>query len=286
MELTAAHKKAVKAAKLSTQQQMEYMARRFNGASHEDALAGAKLTPRKADGSIFESADDLLKRWNPLDHPRGKGGLFSSVPNVFSVGGTRLTAARLGPASISAEETKRQVAGFMDDHPELFTRGAHVGVHDHKGQKRLVRAGTALALAATLSGFTGSSSGDEEHAEIPDAGPAAVEMYNQFHGVDDKDDPMYLRDWMATAATKAAKAAHKVVGHSAGHAVVRLEKDWADLDEGEREAFLDDVVGDEPKDTTKADSGGAGGRGGAPEGARRGDRPGDAGYPIRPEGTG
>lgn len=52
IEITAKHKKDVKAAKLSTQQQMEYSARRFKGESHEDALAHAKASPRKADGGV------------------------------------------------------------------------------------------------------------------------------------------------------------------------------------------------------------------------------------------
>lgn len=56
IEITAAHKKAVKAAKLSTQQQMEYTARRFKGHSHEDALAAAKGTAKADDGDLAKAA--------------------------------------------------------------------------------------------------------------------------------------------------------------------------------------------------------------------------------------
>ena len=265
-----------------------------------------------------EAAQELAKRFNPNQardaHGKWLGGAlarlvgatgsapafhvgespdFHSLDDKFSVGGTRLTAARLGPPSISHEETKRQIASFMDDHPEQFTKGTHVAVQDHKGARRLARAGSAVALMAALSGLGGQSSGDDEHfTEIPDAGPAATEMYNQFHGVEDKDDTFYIAPTVVAAGHKADDAgAHEVVRRMAGRSLVKLNKDWADMSAQEREAFLESVTaGVESTGTSptaeKADGGGARGRGGAPEGARRGDRGEYATYPLHAPGTG
>lgn len=235
---------------------------------------------------VHQGDDAANKRmWNPLAHPRGAHGRFGagaasphyvegapqrprlhtaedpdfsnlesddfqSLDPVFSLGSPRLSAARLGPPELSHEDTKREVERYADSHPELFTKGTHVAVHEHQGKKRLVRAATAMALAATLGGFAGGLMSDENRAEVPDPGPSAAEMYNEFHDIDDKDDPFLISPQLVATARKSAPS-HAVVSHVSGHAVVRLEKDWAELTDAEREAFLEDLLA-QPEGASKS----------------------------------
>jgi hypothetical protein len=273
--------------------------------------------------SAANKTAEVEKRiWDPGRHPRGShgrfggGGLISHAGDFGGVGdqgtrhalhpatnpefmhlstpptGTYLSAARIGPPELPHEETKRYVRQVADAHPEIFTTNTQFAVHDHKGEKRLVRTGTALALAASLSGLVGGTGGDTlGFTETPDPGPEATEMYNMFNNVTEKDDPFFIHSGTTTSAPlliqpasfvepslsvsppsagfpglpsvtslsgllgKAVSAAHSVVAYVASRPLVRLNRDWASMTADERDAFLADLVdGEEPAAAKSAET--------------------------------
>ena len=153
----------------------------------------------------------------------------------------RLSAAWIGPPRLSYKDTKASIKATADAHPEIFAKGTKAAVHNHKGEKRFVRLGTSLALAATIASGVGHAlPEDQAPIEVPDPGPTASEFYNNFHDVEDKDDPFYIGGLKITGASpKAAdSAAHTVIEYIDDVPWVQLEKDWIVMTEAEKEAFL------------------------------------------------